>query len=139
MKPKLILMSHGNLAREVYESAKFITGDMEGVSVVCMSMDDGLEGTRAKLGKALEGPPASAIIIADIPGGTPCNAAVEKLIQNDNIRVLSGLNLGMVIEYALSSDGDMDEICESVLDAGLGSVQIIRKPKGEMADNGYED
>lgn len=40
------------------------------------------------------------IIMADLLGGTPCNAAL--LVANDDsrIKIISGLNLGMVIESA---------------------------------------
>ncbi|MCZ9961719.1 hypothetical protein OFQ54_07785 [Brachyspira hyodysenteriae] len=45
MKPSLILMSHGNFAHEIMESAKMILGEVSGYRTVCMSADDGFEGT----------------------------------------------------------------------------------------------
>ena len=132
MKPALILVSHGNLGEQILESAKFIVGEIEGAHIVSMTMEDGLEGTKDKLGKILSSLPAGteSLILADIPGGTPCNAAIEKLFQADNIRLVTGLNLGMLLEYALSSDEDIDELCAQVHEAGLSSVQIIHRPKG---------
>ena len=141
MKPALILMSHGFLAQEAFEATKFITGDFEGVTVISMMMDDGLEGTSLKLEAALMSiPEAGALIIADVPGGTPNNAAIKALARYDNIRVLSGLNMGMLIEYALSSDEDLDELAESVRDAGLDAVKIFTKPHLEITEGGgFED
>ena len=132
MKPSLILMSHGHLAEQILESAKLIVGDVEGIYTVSMAMEDGLSGTQSKLDHVISSMPSGSefLIIADIIGGTPCNVAVEKLFQSENIRVISGLNLGMLLEYALSSDENIDELCASVYDAGLTSVQIIQRPKG---------
>jgi len=142
MKPALILMSHGFLAQEAYEATKYITGDFGGVTVISMTMDDGLEGTSLKLEAALKSITGGCgvLIIADVPGGTPNNAAIKALARYDNIRVLSGLNLGMLIEYALSSDEDLDELVEAVRDAGLTSVKIFTKPHIDIAEGGgFED
>ena len=135
MKPSLILMTHGDFADEILESAKFIVGEIEGAHTVSMAQEDGMDGTRAKLDHVLSAfpPDAELLIITDIPGGTPCNIAIGKLFASGNIRVLSGLNLGMLLEYALSSDEGLDELCASVYDAGMSSIKIIRKPEGGAA------
>ncbi|MBP3520009.1 MAG: PTS sugar transporter subunit IIB [Oscillospiraceae bacterium] len=95
MKPRLILMSHGHLARELANSAKMIIGETEGVYTVSMLESDGLEGTQGKLNAVLEeiGPDAPVLVCADLLSGTPCNVAVQAMYQRSGLRVLTGLNL----------------------------------------------
>lgn len=45
----IILMSHGNMAEEVLNSAKMIIGDSIDYPTVNMKQDDGIEGTIEKL------------------------------------------------------------------------------------------
>lgn len=141
MKPVLIVMSHGNMAREALESAKFITGEIENAVAISMEMEDGLNGTRVKLETALKAVPegAKVLIVTDIPGGTPCNAAVETLFSGNETRVIAGLNLGMLIEYALSSDEDIDKLCSAVCESGAECVQIIKKPEGNIDGDGVDE
>ena len=146
MKPWLILMSHGNFAQEAYESAKCIAGESDSLLTLCMSMEDGGDGIRTKLDVALNCIPASAgvVIITDINGGTPCNVAIEKMMRRDNTRILTGLNLDMVIEYVVSPISDIDELCDAIRVAGTEAVEIIHITKSETAGEinqgvGYED
>lgn len=89
------------MAEEVLNSAKMIIGDSIDYPTVNMKQDDGIEGTIEKL-KALEVYKESSeiIIMADLLGGTPCNAALLVANNDSRIKIISGLNLGMVIESA---------------------------------------
>ncbi|MFD2306677.1 PTS sugar transporter subunit IIA [Enterococcus termitis] len=129
MKPKLILMSHGKMAAETLHSAKMITGDLANAAIVSMTETDGLSGTTEKLKKILESSDQEpTLILADLKGGTPCNAAMMQMDSRPNLRVLSGLNLAMVIEAALSSIEDLDELVDHLLMIGKNAVEKIELP-----------
>ncbi len=128
MRPELVVMSHGFFAEQALRSAEMIAGDIENSHFVCMSAEDGLEGTRKKLKAIFDKFDAATpvLVVVDIVGGTPCNTAVEMAFERDNVRVLTGLNLNMIIEYALSSIENVDELAEFLRETGTQSVQILK-------------
>ena len=122
MKHQVILMSHGSMAKETLNSAKMILGDALVYPVVSMQADDGIEGTLAKLEKILQKIPEKQpiVIIADLLGGTPANVAVLKSNSDPRIKVVTGLNLGMVLESFFALEDP--EIVTRLLDAGAKAV-----------------
>ncbi|MGL4695349.1 PTS sugar transporter subunit IIA [Enterococcus larvae] len=138
MKPKLILMSHGKMAYETLQSAKMIAGDLAEAEIVSMEEHDGLSGTQQKLADILDKfGNEQVLILADLKGGTPCNAAMMEMGTRNNIRVISGLNLALVIEAALSSAEDIDELVSYLLPIGKDAVAAIELP--ELDDDEYEE
>lgn len=110
------------MAKEVLNSAKMILGDALDYPVVSMQADDGIEGTLAKLEEILQTIPEKQpiVIIADLLGGTPANVAVLKSNSDPRIKVVTGLNLGMVLESFFALEDS--EIVTRLLDAGVKAV-----------------
>lgn len=134
MKPKLILMSHGNMAAETLQSAKMIVGELAEAAVVSMAAEDGLAGTQAKLQAILTtNGNVPTIIIADLKGGTPCNVAMMAMGEYPQLRVVSGLNLAMVIEASVSMLESADELADYLTTIGQQAVAKIELP--EMTDD----
>lgn len=142
MKPKLILMSHGHLAEELHRSAQMIMGEIDGLFTVSMLESDGLDGTRAKFRAVLDqagGSGVPVIVAADLLSGTPCNVAVQAMYEHPGLRVITGLNLPMAIEYAAADMEDVDELAEYLWDVGHNGVMLVEKPQVSAGEEGYED
>jgi len=141
MKPNLILMSHGRLAEELYRSAQMIMGEVDGAFTICMTESDGLEGTRAKFKQVMDtvGSEAKVLVCVDLLSGTPCNVAVQAMYEYPHLRVITGLNLGIAIEYAVSDLEDLDEMAEYLLEVGQSGVKLLEKPQAADGEEGYED
>lgn len=140
MKPIIILVSHGHMAKEMLESAKMIVGEAENVFVVSMLDEDGLSGTTSKLEQLLKDVPETRdiLILADLKGGTPCNVAVMKMGEYPNIRVISGLNLAMLIEAIVSSESDVDALADYLVSVGDMSIEKII-PIDSSNDEEYDE
>ncbi|MEI5994702.1 PTS sugar transporter subunit IIA [Candidatus Enterococcus mansonii] len=139
MKPKLILMSHGNMALETLQSAKMIVGELAVAEVVAMEATDGMSGTVEKLTTILEKMGnVPILIIADLKGGTPCNVAMMQMNNYQHLRVISGLNLAMVIEASVSPSEDVDELADYLCEIGKNAVEKIELPEIEEDDE-YEE
>ncbi|MCC0651243.1 PTS sugar transporter subunit IIA [Clostridioides sp. ES-S-0001-03] len=130
----IILMSHGNMAEEVLNSAKMIIGDTINYPTVNMKQDDGIEGTIKKLKKALEVYKESSeiTIMVDLIGGTPCNAALLEASIDSRIKIISGLNLGMVIESAFS---DAKELAVKLEKIGKDNISIVEPTMSLLSDD----
>lgn len=125
MKPTLILMSHGNFAYEIMESAKMILGEIKGYYTVCMSADDGFEGTSRKLQKCLDeiNENEDIIILADLYGGTPFNIGnIFAKKSKHNIKLIAGMNLAMILEYFSSDEQDMYKLLNDIINTGKEAI-----------------
>lgn len=84
-------------------SVEMIVGEREDIRTVCLSPDDGKEELGQKLAsldEELDGC-ESVRVIADLMGGSPCNAALERYAADERVSVVSGMNLAMVISAAM--------------------------------------
>ena len=141
MKASLILMSHGNLAREVLASASMVAGEIPNAQSICMLDADGMELTIERTQKALnqwnDGRPV--LFLVDVMGGTPSNVATQAAAQRENTAVVAGLNLAMVIEYALMDMDDLIAFADHIADMGRSSVVVVDIPRAGAASNDEED
>lgn len=123
---QFILMSHGKMAQETYESAKMIVGESDKIEVVSMAAEDGLEGTKNKLEPLLEKyKDQKILILADLKGGTPCNVAIMYQAVYPNVRLLTGMNLAMVIEAVMSPIDDIDELQNYLQQVGQKAITKV--------------
>lgn len=95
----IILISHGPMAKGMYESSKMFLGDsIEQFEYVCLnpseSPDDFSKALNEAIQKCDDG--EGVIMLGDLFGGTPCNQA--SYLLNDHIELISGVNLPMLLE-----------------------------------------
>ena len=92
-----ILASHGYFAQEALKSAEMIVGEQSKNKVRALSMTLGIDLNqfKEKIQKVVDefGVERNILILTDLMGGTPNNASVYSLISNNNVQVISGLNL----------------------------------------------
>ena len=124
MTNEVILMSHGLMAKEILNSAQMILGDQINYPVVSMTPDDGIEGTFNKLDKIIGtlNDAKRIVILADLMGGTPANTAMMLASEDSRIQVITGVNLGMVLEsfFAIKEEN----LVEHLLKIGTESIKI---------------
>ena len=97
----LIIVTHGNLAREFVAAMEHVVGPQKYVETVCIGADDDMEArrqdildavTRADTGKGV-------ILLTDMFGGTPSNLAIS-VLKEANVDVIAGVNLPMLVKLA---------------------------------------
>ncbi|EGP5243156.1 PTS sugar transporter subunit IIA [Enterococcus faecium] len=140
MRPVMIVMSHGNMAAETVNSAKMIVGEMENVFVIAMKEDDGLSGTMDKLETVLAtfDLQTEIVILIDLKGGTPGNTALMKLGSYPNLNVVSGLNLAMLIEAALSPLTSSASLASHLETVGRNAVEKLALAE-KIGEEEYEE
>jgi mannose PTS system EIIA component len=97
----IVLVTHGNLAREFLAAMEHVVGPQEQARAVSIGPDDDMEQRRADiLAAAAEVDSGEgAILLTDMFGGTPSNLAIS-IIDRANVEVLAGVNLPMLIKLA---------------------------------------
>lgn len=100
----IILISHGELAAEFLNTCTLIAGVQKNIEAVGLYSDESREDMQSKLKAAADRlyTEEGLLILADLYGGTPCNAAILELLKNyEKIKILTGLNLSMLLEAVI--------------------------------------
>jgi mannose/fructose-specific phosphotransferase system component IIA len=105
-----------------------------------LTVDGGIEAFRAELDAAIAAMTADgpAIVMADLPGGTPYNETYVRYLQNpEKIRLVAGLNLPMVVETGVMSLAvdDVDALVQTALAAGANGVMTPEAPDASEDDD----
>lgn len=105
----IVLASHGELAKGIYNTAKMIIGEFDcHVEVFCLypgqNPIDFAENLKSKILKSKD----TWIIICDILGGS-VHTALSQLTKCGNVIIFSGMNLNLVLEILLDKSNDFSE------------------------------
>lgn len=141
MANAVIAVSHASLASGVYSAIKMIAGEFDNIRIEEFKDNDSLEAFDKKLEIAydeLNEKYKNIFVLADLAGGTPFNRAVMTLGENENVRVIGGLNFASLYT-AINSDGDdIDETLEDIIETAKDSI-ISFEMKTKKEEESEED
>ena len=105
----IVLVTHGNLAREFIAALEHVVGAQQCVSAVCIGADDDMEKRRAEILQSARSCDTGdgVIVLTDMFGGTPSNLAIS-IMEQARIEVLAGVNLPMLVKLASVSNRTID-------------------------------
>lgn len=96
----IILCCHGNMGEGMRSAAELIIGPQENFEVLGLQPGQGMEDLRKGLKRSLRKVGKDgAVILTDIPGGTPCNVAA--MFVGDQVKMITGFNLPLLIKLSM--------------------------------------
>ncbi|MES2123916.1 MAG: hypothetical protein V4503_04420 [Gemmatimonadota bacterium] len=118
---KGVVVGHGSLAAALIDAVQRIAGNDTGL--VALSNTDCDRGTLEDriLSAVGEGP---ALIFIDMPSGSCLFAAMRRLEGMPGTRVITGVNLAMLLEFVFHRDGDVDATATHLVDVGARAVAL---------------
>lgn len=126
---RVLITSHGGMAKGMVESVRMLVGEQEHLDVVTfeeeMGTDELEERYREVLGDASDD--RQHLVFCDIMGGSPFNVVSRFSYKNDNIAVIYGMNLPLVIEALMgstSSDVTLDELVADLVEKAGSSIGL---------------
>jgi len=121
----LVLVAHAGLARELLKAAEMIVGRIEKAEAIGITAKDSVDQIRDIVAGAIEKVSGSGVIImADMFGGTPSNMSISFLKDNE-VEVITGVNLPMVIKFASDRDkSGVEELAATLKKCGLESISV---------------
>lgn len=141
MANAVIAVSHASLASGVYSAIKMIAGEFDNIRIEEFKDNDSLEAFDKKLQTAydeLKEKYNNIFVLADLAGGTPFNRAVMTLGENENVRVIGGLNFASLYT-AINSDGDdIDDTLADIIKTSKDSI-IAFEMKKDIEEDLEED
>ncbi|MGM0125616.1 PTS system, mannose-specific IIA component [Enterococcus sp. AZ194] len=122
----ILLMSHGDFAKEAKNSAELIIGPQDNVETLGVHLADNVEALVEELKQKVAKLDVSKglVVVTDIVGGTPMNLA-GNLMAIDNLLISSGLNLPLLLELFLNRQQEIEKIKE-LIQVAYQSGQTIR-------------
>ncbi|GGY46836.1 PTS sugar transporter subunit IIA [Parvularcula lutaonensis] len=114
----IVIVTHGNLAKELLQAAFHVVGPQPGMRAVCIDADDDMEKRRRDIVRAAKeaGGDDGAIILTDMFGGTPSNLAIA-VMEEAQSEVIAGVNLPMLIKLAPEGYRTKTKMADAVKDA----------------------
>ncbi|MCK4705458.1 MAG: PTS fructose transporter subunit IIA [Gammaproteobacteria bacterium] len=124
MSVALLLVSHKGIASNLLNTAASIVNDKPvNMAYVEVPMDAPIDTMRQDIQKKLDqfDQNKDVLILTDIYGGTPSNLA-SCFISNTNTRLVSGLNLAMIIKAINYRSLPLTELVEKIILGGRQSI-----------------
>jgi PTS system mannose-specific IIA component len=133
MKLGVVVVTHGQLATELVNSAEMIVGDLPQFAAVSIGWHDDVEHAKEEIGRAIarvqasaggtEQDPAGVLVLTDMFGGTPANLAVT--FVNPQVEVITGVNLPMLIKLARTQkQSDLLALAREMRDDGRNAIWV---------------
>ena len=129
MKQIIIITGHNNFASGILSSLTMIAGAKDNVFAVDFLSDDNDESLEGKFNKIISDNKDSEILfVCDLMGGTPFKVTSKLAFTNDNYEVVTGINLGGLIDTSMKLDKmSIGELKTSCKDASIKSVIPLEK------------
>jgi len=124
---KILICTHGGLAQGFKNALELIAGEVQGVYVLGISMEDTIDHVRAEIEAFINNCDLSddKIILTDIPGGSTTQAAFYSINTAKRVHVVTGLNLGMLLEIYLSSEEDMSVLLKGCVTSAKETMNYL--------------
>lgn len=122
----LLVTGHANFGTGITSSVNLIAGEQEAYKAVDFLPTYSTEDLTREITKALDELKdcEGVIIFTDLMGGTPFNVSAQIGHRKENIRIVAGTNLPMLVEIVMSRKfmDNLDELVDSVLETGKEQV-----------------
>lgn len=130
----IVLLSHGPLASAMLDSLTMLYGKKDNATSFTLGALDDVEIFEEKIYQyVLDNIQNDTIFICDLAGGTPFNCATRVKSKFDNVEVIAGMNVGMILEIFLSDEHcDLKTLVEKASNAGKESVVVLNIPDTDM-------
>lgn len=131
----IILVTHGDLAKEFVKAMEHVVGEQEHVATVCIGPHDDMEARRKEIARAIDQVDSGrgTVILTDLFGGTPSNLAIS-LLKRGKTEVIAGINLPMLIRLAgARKEMNLAEAASAAREAGRNYITIASEFLGQEA------
>lgn len=137
MSNQFLIATHGRLAEGFYESVKFFNSQIKNVHYMNAYVEhNDFEQDFIEKVKELSGSPL--IVLTDIPGGS-VNRIASKHMAAFGYKVISGINLSVLLELVFSPETMNEETIERLVTSSREQLVFMNKLIEEMEGKEFTD
>ena len=102
----VVLLTHGEFSKGIAQSCEFILGNVPDLKALSITMETSMEQAADMLREAVESFGNQKVIVA---AGSTTQAALRIIPEYENVYLLTGLNLGLLIGLLMTDLTDQKE------------------------------
>lgn len=133
----VIIGTHGSAAEQLLKTTEMILGEQENVSFIDFIPGENAENLVKKYQeKRLQLDCSKGLLfLVDMWGGSPFNAANQIATDDENIEIVTGINIPMLIELFMARDDDpsMQELVDIALSSGQSGIKALKHQPPTLA------
>lgn len=114
----IIVTGHGNFASGMTSAMELIIGRPKQYADVDFTSEDSVDTLENKLRREMENLKECGhiYILTDLLSGSPFNVSIKLLKDYPDLRIVYGINLGMLMEICMSAESDtLDDFCGQMI------------------------
>jgi PTS system mannose-specific IIA component len=115
----IVIVAHGGLARELQNAMEHVVGRKPGVLAISIGAEDDRTRRQREICDAADAVDTGdgVVVVTDMFGGSPSNLSL-RACRPSNRKILTGVNLPMLVKLAKSRSLPVDEAVTRAAEAG---------------------
>ena len=107
----IILLTHGDFSKGIAQSCRFILGEVQNMTALSITLNETVDEVKAMVeeARAAFGNGAPTILLTDIPGGSTTQVGIRVMAEHQDVYLVTGLNLGLLVSLILLELSDNHE------------------------------
>lgn len=134
----VIVSGHGNFATGITSALNLILGNQDNYKTVDFPESDTATELENNIKNAIQSLNhcEQIIIFCDLLSGSPFNISIMEAMKNENIKVIYGTNLGMLIESMMKRNMgvEFDNIVNEAIEIGQTQIGLFTVVQDEEDD-----
>lgn len=128
---RVLLLSHGELAREIWATSKLVMGEVAGVEYLTLPSGVDLTQYEQDVRSRVESAEDGILILTDIFGGTPfitASRVYASVEDKERMEVVTGMNLAMVLQvFNFVGNTPVAELKQIAVTAGAEGIVDLKE------------
>lgn len=128
--PAVVVATHGRFSEELVKSSEMIFGKQKNVEYITFMPGEGTEDLTRKYNEAIKALDIEdgLIFLVDLFGGSPFNAATSIVVGNENMDIVTGVNLPMLLEvFGARASSSISELVKIAENSGKESIRPFKE------------
>lgn len=129
----IVIVAHGGLAKEYLAAVEHVVGKQDGIRAITIEENHDRKTKQDEICAAANDVDKGhgVVLVIDMFGGSPSNLSL-RACNDENRRILYGVNLPMLIKLAKSRRLDVGQAVDTAMDAGRKYINSFNG----ITDNG---
>jgi PTS system mannose-specific IIA component len=130
----IIIVTHGKLAEALLATAEMIIGSQQSIGAIAFETGQDVLDLQGKICRKLKeiAEDGEVLILVDLLGGSPYNAAAMLAMTMPKVKVVTGVNLPMMLGILSDRDVSSAVLSQMAVTAGQSGVSEFVIPNSDV-------